>query len=275
MQKYNILILSNPNDIYAKEDEILADSFRKDGNNVVIKWLDYDEGLDNTFDVVLKRDTWAVKEQDIPQYEKYNNRLKERLKNKPIKKVNFYEVGCNGKKYLIDYYTKGLPVIPSFDNLKQAKDLKNIEEYILKPLNSFGSAFGQKSVNKEDLEKEFKAGLMIQPKIKFKSEVQCYFVEDELLYTFEFNPSKYPDYPEPTIIELTKEEKELVYKFVNETNIKVGFQRIDFLRLEDDRLLLLEIEANATFMDLVFLEEDLRKQVIEKYKQSVYKYLSE
>ena len=275
MQKYNILILSNPNDIYAKEDEILADSFRKDGNNVVIKWLDYDESLDNTFDVVLKRDTWAVKEQDIPQYEKYNNRLKQRLKNKPIKKVNFYEVGCNGKKYLIDYYTKGLPVIPSFDNLKQVKDLRNIEEYILKPLNSFGSAFGQKSVNKEDLEKEFKAGLMIQPKIRFKSEVQCYFVENELLYTFEFNPSKYPDYPEPTIIELTKEEKELVYKFVNETNIKVGFQRIDFLRLEDDRLLLLEIEANATFMDLVFLEEELRNQVIEKYKQSVYKYLSE
>lgn len=275
MQKYNILILSNPNDIYAKEDEILADSFRKDGNNVVIKWLDYDESLDILFDVVLKRDTWAVKEQDIPQYEKYNNRLKQRLKNKPIKKVNFFEVGCNGKKYLIDYYTKGLPVIPSFDNLKQAKELKSFEEYILKPLNSFGSAFGQKSVNKEDLEKEFKEGLMIQPKIKFKSEVQCYFVEDELLYTFEFKPSKYPDYPEPTIIELTKEEKDLVYKFVNETNIKVGFQRIDFLRLEDDRLLLLEIEANATFMDLVFLEEDLRNQVIEKYKQSVYKYLSE
>lgn len=275
MQKYNILILSNPNDIYAKEDEILADSFRKDGNNVAIEWLDYDESLDNTFDVVLKRDTWAIEEQDIPKYEKYNNLLKERIKNKPIKKVNFYEVGCNGKKYLIDYYIKGLPVIPSFDNLKQAKDLKNIEEYILKPLNSFGSAFGQKSVNKEDLEKEFKAGLMIQPKIKFKSEVQCYFVENELLYTFEFNPSKYPDYPEPTIIELTKEEKELVYKFVNETNIKVGFQRIDFLRLEDGRLLLLEIEANATFMDLVFLEEELRNQVIEKYKQSVYKYLSE
>ena len=275
MQKYNILILSNPNDIYAKEDEILADSFRKDGNNVVIKWLDYDESLDNTFDVVLKRDTWAVKEQDIPKYEKYNNLLKERIKNKPIKKVNFYEVGCNGKKYLIDYYKKGLPVIPSFDNLKQAKDLRNFEDYILKPLNSFGSAFGQKSVNKENLEKEFKEGLMIQPKIKFKSEVQCYFVEDELLYTFEFKPSKYPDYPEPTIIELTKEEKDLVYKFVNETNIKVGFQRIDFLRLEDDRLLLLEIEANATFMDLVFLEENLRNQVIEKYKQSVYKYLSE
>ena len=274
MQKYNILILSNPNDIYAKEDEILADSFRKDGNNVVIKWLDYDESLDNTFDVVLKRDTWAVKEQDIPKYEKYNNLLKERIKNKPIKKVNFYEVGCNGKKYLIDYYKKGLPVIPSFDNLKQAKDLRNFEDYILKPLNSFGSAFGQKSVNKENLEKEFKEGLMIQPKIKFKSEVQCYFVEDELLYTFEFKPSKYPDYPEPTIIELTKEEKDLVYKFVNETNIKVGFQRIDFLRLEDDRLLLLEIEANATFMDLVFLEENLRNQVIEKYKQSVYKYLS-
>ena len=273
MPKYNILILSNPNDIYAKEDEILAESFRKDGNNVVIKWLDYDETLDNEFNVVLKRDTWAVEEKDIPEFEKHNNILKKRLRKKSIKTVNFYEVGCNGKKYLIDFYKKGLPVIPSFDNIKQAKELKDYSEFVLKPLNSFGSAFGQKSVKKEDLEKEFREGLMIQPKINFKSEIQCYFVEDELLYTFEFKPSKYPEYPEPLIIELTKKEKDIVYKFVDETNIKVGFQRIDFLRLEDGKLLLLEIEANATFMDLVFLKEELRNQVIEKYKHSVYKYL--
>ena len=109
--------------------------------------------------------------------------------------------------------------------------------------------------------------------MKFKSEVQCYFVEDELMYTFEFVPSKYPDYPDPLVIKLNDKELSVVNKFIKETNVKVGFQRIDFLRLENDELVLLEIEATAPFMDLVMLEEDLRTKVIDRYKKSIYDYL--
>ena len=275
MKRYNILILSNPNDIYAKEDEMLAESFEKDGQNVLMQWVDYDEKLDDEFDIVLRRDTWVQEESQVPRYEKYTELLKERVKNKPIKKVNFYEVDSYGKEYLIEYYKKGLPVIPSANNLEEAKEFKDCDEIVLKPLNSFGSAIGQKIVKVEDLEKEFKKGLLIQPKMKFKSEVQCYFVEDELMYTFEFVPAKYPDYPEPLVIELSDKEREVVNKFVKETDVKVGFQRIDFLRLENDDLVLLEVEATAPFMDLVMLEGDLRNIVIDKYKQSIYKYLSE
>ena len=273
MKKYNILILSNPNDIYAKEDEMLAKSFKKDGQNVLMTWVDYDEKLDDKFDIVLRRNTWVQNEKDIPRYAKYTNILKKRLKNKSIKKVNLYEVDSYGKRYLIYYYKKGLPVIPSFDNLEEAKKCGNYDEFVLKPLDSFGSGFGQKIINKENLEKEFEEGMLIQPKMKFKSEVQCYFVTDELMYTFEFVPSKYPDYPDPIIIKLTDKQKEVVYKIVKETDVKVGFQRIDFLRTENDDFVLLEVEATAPFMDMVVLEEGLRNKVIEEYKQSVYKYL--
>jgi len=275
MKKYNILILSNPNDIYAKEDEILAESFKKDGQNVLMRWLDYNEKLDDEFDIILRRDTWTQEEKDIPRYEKYNNILKKRLKNKSIKKVNFYEVDSEGKRYLIDYYKKGLKVIPSTDKLEDIKklDLDSYNEFVLKPINSLGSAIGQKIVSKTDLKKEFQEGFLIQPKMKFKSEVQCYFVEDELMYVFEFIPSKYPDYPNPLVIELTENERELVYEFVKENNLKVGFQRIDFLRLEDDQLILLEIEATSPFMDLVMVEEKLMNIVVDKYKQSIYRYL--
>ena len=273
MNKYNILILSNLDSIYAKEDELIAESFRNDGHVVTIKWLDYDEMLDDKFDIILRRDTWVEDSRDIPKYLYHNNNLKERLKSKSVKKVNFYEIDSEGKGYLIDYYKKGLPVIPSTDNLEEVKEFNNYDEFVLKPINSCNSAFGQKIIYKSELEKEFKEGYFIQPKMNFKSEVQCYFVANELLYTFEFIPSKYPNYPPPIEIELTKKEKELVNKFVKETNVTVGFQRLDFLRLENDELVLLEIEATSPFMALMMIDESLKKEVIDKYKKNIYKYL--
>lgn len=274
MNKYNILILSNLNSTYAKEeDELIAESFKKDGHNVLIKWINYDEELDNKFDIVLMRDTWVENEQDIPKYQKYNNLLKLRLKNKPIKKVNFYEVDSGGKIYLIDYYKKGLPVIPTINNLGELEKFNSYDSLILKPIKSCNSGFGQKIINKCDLKKEFKNGLLIQPKIKFKSEVQCYFVANELMYTLEFIPSKYPDYPPPLVTKLTEKEKELIYKFIYETNVTVGFQRLDFLRLDNNELILLEIEATTPFMALMMIEKNLRNKVIDKYKQNIYQYI--
>ena len=72
---------------------------------------------------------------------------------------------------------------------------------------------------------------------------------------------------------LTEEERKLVYRFVSETNVTVGFQRLDFLRLENNELMLLEIEATTPFMALMMIEENLRNKVIDKYKQSIYEYM--
>lgn len=270
---YNILILSNLNDEDAREDQMILESFKKDGNNVEIKWIDYNEKLDNSFDVILKRNIWVQNKNDFIKYEKYNEILNKRLENKPIKKVNFDGIDRNGKKYLINYYKEGLPVIPSSDNLEDV--IKGYDEFILKPLNSLKSAIGQIDVNRTDLDKCFKEGMLIQPKIKFKSEVQCYFVADELMYSLEFIPSKFPNYPKPILINLTENERKEVYRFIERINLKVGFLRLDFLRLENNCLVLLEIEATSPFMALNYIEEELRNKVIDRYKKNVYKFLLE
>lgn len=145
----------------------------------------------------------------------------------------------------------------------------------MKNVNSFGSGLGQRYIRREEVITEFNSRYIIQPRLKFKSEVQCYFVENELMYTYEFSPSKYPDYPEPQMINLTQEELEVVQEFVKVANVKTGFLRLDFLRLLDDSLVLLEIEDNCPNMDLDKLDLELREKVINKYKESVYKILRE
>ena len=77
------------------------------------------------------------------------------------------------------------------------------------------------------------------------------------------------------MINLTQEELEVVQEFVKVANVKTGFLRLDFLRLLDDSLVLLEIEDNCPNMDLDKLDLELREKVINKYKESVYKILRE
>ena len=125
-------------------------------------------------------------------------------------------------------------VIPTIARLEELCELANVEEYVLKATASFGSGIGQK-----------------------------------LMYV----PSKYPNYPEPNLIELNEKEKILAKEFAKQSNLKTGFQRIDFLKLENDELLLLEIEDTAPHMSLEFLQPELRHKVINEYKENVYRYL--
>lgn len=92
MKKYNILILSNPKSKYASEDKLILESFIKDGHNAEIRWIDYDENLDSTFDIILRRDTWVEDENDIERFKFFDEKLKERLKNKNLKVVNMFEI---------------------------------------------------------------------------------------------------------------------------------------------------------------------------------------
>ena len=147
------------------------------------------------------------------------------------------------------------------------------EEYVLKDNDSFGSGLGQRIVKANRLKTAFKSGDLIQPKLKFKSEVECYFIADKLMYAFEYTPSKYPNYPKPKLINLNKEQESLAYEFAKESNLKVGFQRIDFLKLENDELILLEIEDNSPHMNLEELTDSLRKTVLLEYKNNIYKYI--
>lgn len=273
--KYNILILSNPENEEFIEDEYIATAFRKDGHRVSVKWVDYEEELDENFDIILRRDTWVEEGKDTTYFKEKNDILKERLSRKNIKTVNLIGLDGNGKQYLCKLFKEGKRVIPTVDNIQDINTFKKAEEYVLKDNNSFGSGIGQKVVKLEELKQEFKVGYLIQPKLKFKSEIQCYFVGQKLMYVYEYTPSKYPDYPMPNLISLSEKDVQLACEFAKESNLKYGFQRIDFLKLENDDLILLEIEDNSPHMNLEKLDESLRDTVINEYKNNIYEYLGE
>ena len=54
---------------------------------------------------------------------------------------------------------------------------------------------------------------------------------------------------------------------------QIKFQRIDFLRLENNELILLEIEDNSPHMNLEKLDISFRNDVLDEYKRNIYKYL--
>jgi len=271
--KYKILILSNPNNEEFIEDLYIATSFREDGHLVSVLWIDYDEKLDSKYDVIIRRNTWVEDEKDTYNYKIKNEVLKERLIRKDIKTVNLEGLDGKGKQYLCDLFNNGKKVIPTIDNLKELDKLPCAEEYILKDNDSFGSGLGQRIVKVEKLKTEFKVGDLIQPKLKFKSEVQCYFIGNKLMYVYEYTPSKYPDYPTPKLIMLNQKEKELACEFARISNLKVGFQRIDFLKLENDELILLEIEDNSPHMNIEELTSVFRNSVLAEYKKNIYQYI--
>lgn len=270
---YKILILSNKENDEHIEDIYLAESLKKDGNIVDLAWVDYDEQLDEKYDVIIRRNTWVEEFEQIERFAKLNKLLEDRLEKKNIKTVNLVGLDGKGKKYLIEFMKKGFSVIPTFDNVEDALNKTNSNEYILKMEDSYGSGLGQLVVKKEKLVEEFKEGYLIQPKLKFKSEIQSYFVGNKLMYVFEYIPSKYPNYPDPISITLTEEQKNIACSIANESGLKVGFQRIDFIRLENDDLLLLEIEDNSPHMSLEELDENFRDKVLEEYKKVLYEYI--
>lgn len=271
--KCKILILSNPSNEEFAEDVYLATSFREDGHLVTMLWVDYDENLDDQFDIIIRRNTWVEDEKETNYYRLKNNKMKKRLKEKNIKTVNLEGLDGQGKSYLCKLFKEGRKVVPTIDRIEDITKINETEEYVLKDNNSFGSGIGQKFVKKEDLKKEFKEGYLIQPKLNFKSEIQCYFVANKLMYVYEYTPSKYPNYPEPKLITLNEQDKKLAEQFADISNLKVGFQRIDFLKLENNDLVLLEIEDNSPHMNLEKLDKTLRKNVLNEYKKNIYDFL--
>ncbi len=270
MTSKQILILSNMQGSGYNEDLVLKEAFEADGHQVSIKSVDYHEAEDETYDIILRRNTWVSKEEDTPYLHEHNQKLIKRLSDKFIKTTNLVGLDGEGKGYIVDLFKANEPVIPTINSMSDFHLLPDCEKYVVKDIKSFGNGLYQKFVDKSELKSVYVEGDIIQTFMKFKAEIQVYYVGKHLLYAFEYTPSKYPHYPEPTLIELTPAQKELADHFVDVANHEYGFIRIDFLRLEDDRFILMEIEDHAPFMNLLRLPMPLRQEVVEAYKQNIY-----
>ena len=275
MEAKKMLILSNMAGSGFNEDVVLKEAFEADGHCVDIKSVDYNEADDSNYEIVMRRNTWVSKEEDTAYLHQHNLKLIERLTAKNMKTVNLIGLDGLGKSYLVDLFKANERVIPTIKSQADLTLLPDCEKYVVKDIKSFGNGLYQKIVAKEDLERVYSEGDIIQAFMNFKAEIQVYYVGKKLMYTFEYTPSKYPHYPEPRLIELTEEEQMLAKHFVDVANFKHGFVRIDFLRLQDDSLILMEIEDHAPFMNLLRLPLELREAVVAEYKQNIYDYLAE
>lgn len=189
----NILMISNIDSDEKLEDIWLARAFQEDGHNVAIVDKNYDERLEGIFDIFLKRNIWSSSATIETVSEKYN--FRERIIKKDLPRINFDgKYDGSDKRYLVKLFKKGYKVIPTIDNLDDLKLLDNQNKYMMKLKDSY-DGIGQLVVKKEELKSKFNNSYIIQPFMKFKSEVQFYYIKNKFEYALEFVPSKVPVYP--------------------------------------------------------------------------------
>jgi len=266
-----ILMITNPEIEEFIEDKWIADSFTADGHFVKVVNKNYSELLENEYDIFLKRNCWSTDESDFIVGVD-SDVFKNRITNKDLPRINCDgKFDGSGKHYLCDLFKKGYEVIPSVDSPQLINNLPQCEWYLLKPHNGL-DGFGVQKVNKEELYIKWNKNYIIQPLIEFISEVQFYFVGNKFEYALEFTPSKVPIYPEPIVYKFKEKELSLAKLFADMSPNYNGVQRIDFLRLKNNELKLLEIEDSSPYLDLESVSEEMRSCFINDYKNMVYSY---
>ena len=265
-----ILIITNTSNEEIEEDIWIAESFVKDSNKVAIVNMNYPEELDNIYDVFIRRNTWYSDESKVSSYYRQSNELAKRLKSKNLCLINFNgEFDGKGKKYLCDLYDKNYPVVPTVDDISKINKLTQSDYYILKPINSYDGV-RQIKLEKEKIKQKFNEDYIIQPFLDFVSEIQFYFIGTKFEYALEFKPSKVPVYPDAEVYSYTKKELEIAKSFAELNKDLCGIQRIDFMKLADGKLLLLEIEDTAPYLDLDRVSKEQRNKFLKDYTNMIY-----
>ena len=267
-----ILIVTDIDNPGLKEDTIIAKAFIRDGHQVVIARQDYDKDIESYFDIILLRNIWHLDKNNYENHKKNIIEVKERLKKSKIPIINLYsKFDDNGKLYLVDLYQKGYPVIPTSQKIETFDNYNEDNIFLQKHINGYD---GCGIIEKTKQEITNNIDYIIQPKIKFIKEVEFYFINKEFQYVLEFVPSKKPIYPIPKLYDYTIQELEIAQQFADLCDEKFrGVQRIDFLKTEDNKLLLLEIGDSAPYLNLNSLDEDTKEMFIQNYKKMVYNNL--
>ncbi len=144
-----------------------------------------------------------------------------------------------GKKYLANLYKAGYNVVPTIDDINDINILPSAEEYIKKPYVAY-DGFDMQIIKREEIENIKLSDEILQPKLNFKSEVQLYFVNDTFQYALEYSPSKWPDYSTPYEIIPNQKYIEQAKSIINLNSASCSFNRIDFLKLNNDEMTSLE-----------------------------------
>ncbi len=275
MKQMKIAVITSFKENCTEEDYLIAKAFAEDGHKVDLLDFPLNNRFENVYDLLIFKNAWDLTEKNYKEYLTQFDSFLDRVRKSNVKIVNSLDGKLKfdslGKKVLVDLYKDGWNVIPTIDNMQDVALLPKVDTYIKKPYMSY-DGFDMVEVKRENLASLVLKNEVLQPKMKFKSEVQIYFVNDEFQYALEYTPSKWPDYPTPHEITPSQEQIEDAKRFVRKNGAACSFNRIDYLKLEDDSLIVLEFADSNPYMEITELSEKTRNNFLKNFKNAVYEY---
>lgn len=247
---------------YFHEDVELSGFLRK-FFKVYISHIDDVESIVENADVILIRNTG-------PQI-LHHNKLMVLRKRTDLTIFNDLsgKGDINGKYHLLELFKSGFPVIPTYIS---KEEVESYERYLLKPLDGADSC-GVKILTNKELLTEPCQNVLIQPLVDIQYEISFYFIGKQFQYSlYAANPKKRWEL-KPYMA--SKEDINFALKFINWNTCKFGIQRVDACRLQNEKLLLMELEDYNPFLSLDLVQSNVKEQFLESLCISLEELMKE
>tara|TARA_R110002073_G_scaffold4213_1_gene27949 strand:+ start:89334 stop:90215 length:882 start_codon:yes stop_codon:yes gene_type:complete len=205
-----------------------------------------------TADLVIFRNTGSV-----IGYQDYFQKFIQEVKTKNRVTFNSFDGKADilGKQYLIDLTNQNYPVIPTVESLSEIDKIGKNEKYIVK-LKNGADSIGMEVLTHEELVNSNPQGKIIQPYIDFEYEVSFYYLNTAFQYAL-YAPNKNKRWElveyEPTDADLAFAEK-----FIRWNAMERGITRVDACRVNENKLLLVELEDLNPFLSIDLLSKNKR-----------------
>jgi hypothetical protein len=268
MKKYDLALLTHLRNGSEEEDILLSRLLPQ--FNLRRTDLAGIEAIEDTVDGVLIRNKWPDVDGSAVEYYAASDAVYDRLRRKGIHTYN--PLTCKGdmagKDYIPKLYQSGYPVIPTVEK-SALSQLPSVERYVAKPRRGF-TGKDQITGSKDDIIKQAPADYLIQPFMPFTEEVQFYFIDSDFIYALA-TPNRRQE-AQMRLYAPSRDEIDVAARFIEWNNVPHALQRVDFCRMPDKNLLLMELEDDAPYLWLEELPPDLQASFTRRLASSMMDY---
>ncbi|MFP5218896.1 MAG: hypothetical protein ACLGIG_04055 [Actinomycetes bacterium] len=234
---------------YGDEDVWLSGELRQHFDVALCSPLDA-AALMDAFDVVLVRNSGPV-----IHYRAAYDDFRAEVARRGTRLVNPLSGrgDMHGKRYLLELYAAGEPVIPTVDRREDLPLLPPADRWVVKPVLGADSVGLQvlDSLDGVDLD-----GVLVQPHVDLVHEVSFVFVGRRFQYAV-YAPDRDRRWE---LVPYAPTDADLAFaqRFVDWNALDVGVQRVDACRTRDGGLLLVELEDLNPYLSLDRLDDATR-----------------
>ena len=158
-----------------------------------------------------------------------------------------------GKRYLVELWAAGEPVIPTVDRREDLGLLPDADRWVVKPLLGADSVGLQLLASLAAVELE---GALVQPCVDIQHEISFVFVDRRFQYAVR-SPDRDRRW-ELVPYAPTDDDLAFAQRFVDWNEIDLGVQRVDACRTSDGGLLLVELEDLNPYLSLDLVDAATR-----------------